>query len=480
MMHMHRTSGAADREPNETSLTGSLREALRGDAVPHLRQRARQQIQGGRQMVALLFVALGVCAVAAVAWTSNSDEQVVAQDPRSIAVESPEALRTQLATFANATLVARLGSEGERLDRRPEYATTLPADWLAALAGEIKAEPSAAPTDRDGGGGVGAELLLRRADGAVATFVLQANSSRWFLGARSWRKGWLLSEAGSSLIGQQILELREQTPQARRKQPVSTLAELLAAIGDDRQLEWVGEQDLEIPEDPRELAEFSFDRERVQIVNGVIELRGVRNFELRSAARERLRLLARNPAVVLRLVKCQDVWFRDVVIGHAANVGPHCTGAVVMANDCQGLHLRDCELFGCGSQALVFSNIRDFTCERTEMHTCTQNLMTLQRSQQLRFVACTMRDCQVWDQAALFIDNCTDVEFRDCRITGMRSQTASKPLFLIAGTEAVRVVGGQILGNRVSAVSSFDAAVVRTNVEERDNSTETKVAAIAR
>ena len=171
-MHMHRTSGAADREPNETSLTGSLREALRGDAVPHLRQRARQQIQSGRQMVALLFVALGVCAVAAVAWTSNSDEQVVAQDPRSVAVESPEALRTQLATFANATLVARLGSEGERLDRRPEYATTLPADWLAALAGEIKAEPSAAPTDRDGGGGVGAELLLRRADGAVATFAL--------------------------------------------------------------------------------------------------------------------------------------------------------------------------------------------------------------------------------------------------------------------------------------------------------------------
>lgn len=303
---------------------------------------------------------------------------------------------------------------------------------------------------RDTGGAKSQSLLFVAEDGSLV------------LGRRSWSEGLRLDRGASAGLRARLQALRTQPGVARRTTMlVTSLAELLAAARPHRRLLWRGPSPLVIPASPDDSLQRHPDRNPHAFLDkhGVLVLRGLQNFELRSDDTQALTVHARTQREVLRFENCRAIHFENFILGHDPKVGRGCIGPVVTARDCEGLRMRDCGFFGCGSRALELTRCARVRVELCELYECNIGVLSLDACCDVRFASCRIRDCSVHFDGAIHVEGCRDVRFEDCSIARVRDGSMRLAIFEVGGAEAIVFRGGSITDCEARALRHFDPSV---------------------
>ena len=495
-----RRSGAAEGrgkarpgDADEVWLDAALHEAMTGETPPDLRLRilraspeqaatAAARVDAAHAAAAsrpwwaaaaMLFGALVVGGVFALQRLGSAQDTpvAVAQEPsRELDVIDGKQLAAHLARTTTLALTALQGPDGARLPNEPEHgaivhdATLLPA-LRAALGADAPTQEPFAVRDTQ------AELRLASEDGFVRLRVSITDEAVRFGVAK-----FAFAAAPADLATRLRTEwqvLARQKPPVRPRMQVHTQRQLIAAIGSDRTIELVGgpfvltgsDDDGELPANPA--VEFR-DPQPVPF----LVIKGVRNLRLCTIGGP-VRVLGRSPADVLRCEGCSDVTFEGLVLGHDTGVAHYCTAPVLTLKDCKNVVVRDCELFGCGTEGIVAEQVEGFRMERGQIHTCSNGVAYFTRCKGITLVGALFRDSGANDSAFAFSE-CEQAAFFDCVVRGldggMGAQVADDDyLFGVMGDEAVRFVRGAILGNRTRRVANSKLLLVREGTDERDN-----------
>ena len=176
---------------------------------------------------------------------------------------------------------------------------------------------------------------------------------------------------------------------------VSSAQEFLEAIESDVYIELApGTFDLTNVELPRfdEYGEEGSSSNRPTVYKSYddVVVYGVDNLTIKGADGSKpLIIISPEYGTTITFRNCDDLTLGNFEAGHGPEKGV-CDGAVLRITDSKDVEVDDCVLFGCGTEALVASNVQNLKCKNTEMKECTYGGASL--------------------------SNCTNVELRKCRI----------------------------------------------------------------
>jgi hypothetical protein len=402
----------------------------------------------------------------------------VAQEPsRELDVADGKQLAAHLARATTVALKVLQGPDGARLPNEPEYDCIMHGDSLlpalrAALAADAVTKAPFAVRDTQ------AELRLAGEQGFVRLRLSITDEAVHVGTAKFAFAGALPVELARTMRGEWKI-VAGQKPPLRQRMQVHTQRQLIAAIGSDRTIELVGgpfvltgsDDDGELPANPA--VEFR-DPQPVPF----LVIKGVRNLRLCTIGGP-VRVLGKSPIDVVRCEGCSDIMFEGLVLGHDTGTEVYCSAPVLTLKDCKNVVVRDCELFGCGTEGVVAEQVDGFRMERGEIHTCRNGVAYFTKCKRVDLVGVLFRDSGA-EYSAFSFGDCEQARFVDCIVRGidggMGAGLADDDfLFVITGDEAVRFVRGAIRGNRTRRVDNSKLLLVREGTDERDNGPDVEV-----
>lgn len=489
------------RDVDEVWLEAALREVLADEAPPDLRARlaaasparaaaAAANVDGAAgpratsRWWAAAVVWFGVLVVGGVAVLQRTGAGVAGapaaapqQPSQELEVADLPGLVARLPLTTTLALTALHGPDGARLPSEPEHsAIVLDPACLPALRAALG--PGCATGAPFALREVQAELRLSGEDGFVRLrLAITAETVR--VGAAKFACTAPLPTPLAGALRDLWRDLAARKPPARQRIQVHTQRELVAALGSDRTLELVGgpfvltgsDDDGEFPANPA--VEFRDPSPLPFLV-----VKGVRNLRLCGVGGA-VRLLGKSPADVVHFEDCVGVSFEDLVLGHDTGVAHFCSAPVLTLQRCRDIALRDCELFGCGTEGLVAEQVQGLRMERGEIHTCRNAVLTCRTAKDVSFLGTVFRDCTLWQPGFVF-EACEKVLLADCSVRGLDGLVDGtrdgQMMFLVTMDEAVQFERGRIRGNRVQRIANSKLLLVRRGTDEGDNGPDQDVA----
>ena len=175
---------------------------------------------------------------------------------------------------------------------------------------------------------------------------------------------------------------------------VTNVDELLAAIAPNTTIELAeGEYDLSTASDYGQDTHSSY-----YSWNGVWGEQGETNAELVISRVDGLSIrgagmgkttLAVKPryANVIRFIGCRDLTVSGLTAGHTTEPG-FCMGGVLRLENCSGVEVLDCGLFGCGTVGVWAVDSNDLDVSACRIYECSMNAVSLGRCRNVRLEAC--------------------------------------------------------------------------------------------
>lgn len=154
-------------------------------------------------------------------------------------------------------------------------------------------------------------------------------------------------------------------------------------------------------------------------------------------------------AYVMSFKNCDGLMLEGLRLGHDPDPG-YCEGGVVHIADAGGVTIRDCVLYGCGTEGLGLTGVRGFVFEQSVIEDCNYGIMTASSCRDLRFVNAVFRRNREF--YGFSFDNTVGIRFEGC---------------VVANNEVGRVTGGQGLFftnlNAPEAVIRFEGGRIADN-----------------
>ncbi len=174
---------------------------------------------------------------------------------------------------------------------------------------------------------------------------------------------------------------------------VSTVDEFLAAIAPDTTV-YLDEGLYDLSEAANYGAYGSQYYYWVDMFDGPgLVISGVKNFSIIGADKDTTRMEALPRYVdVIRFDSCHNVSVHGITAGHTLGAGS-CSGAVLDFIGCEGVDVRGCGLFGCGTYGVKAINSRDITVEENEIYECSYGAVQLNRCIDAVFADNDIHDC---------------------------------------------------------------------------------------
>ena len=245
----------------------------------------------------------------------------------------------------------------------------------------------------------------------------------------------------------------EQTPPAepeRQTITVSTAQQFIDAVGSNRTITFEpGEYILSSVPDRH----MDYVRWDPTTAGKTVTIRNVQNLRLESPGPDKVRLIVRPYSVfVLNFDNVTDCEIDGFTLGHAPEKGGCESGVMGIANS-KDVRIRDCDLFGCGTEGLTIENCQRIRVERSTVRDCTSSIMTIEGSKDLQFTDCTFREngwyrgVQIHDSAKVSFERCVFKENR-----------AEKPLLNAVSASAVRIVDCEFSDNKAPSLTNDSSA----------------------
>ncbi len=122
-------------------------------------------------------------------------------------------------------------------------------------------------------------------------------------------------------------------------------------------------------------------------------------------------------ADVLHFVDCNNLTLQWLNIGH--EVEGYCTGGVLAFENCHGVTIENCDLWGCGIEGLSIWDSSGFDVSYTTIRDCSYSIMSIYDSRDIRFQYCLLHDNREFDMMSF--KNTPKVRFENCVIWNNRT-----------------------------------------------------------
>ena len=203
------------------------------------------------------------------------------------------------------------------------------------------------------------------------------------------------------------VELDEfRTEEGRREVTVSTVDEFLAAIDDNTTIKLDAELfDLSTASDYGSYGGGnyywinSFDGPSL-VINGVEGLSIVAENDCTIAAIPRY-------ANVMSFINCENITLSGFTAGHTEEPG-QCAGGVLDFQDCWGIGIDNCRLYGCGILGISSRSCSELRVQDTEIYDCSQGAISLSTTMDASFDNMNIHDCHTPE---LYLYGCMNVKF---------------------------------------------------------------------
>ena len=182
-------------------------------------------------------------------------------------------------------------------------------------------------------------------------------------------------------------------PEGLREVQVSTVDELLAAIAPDTCiLLKEGVYDLSTASDYGRAGSGNYSWQ--ECYDGyALALSDLNNLWICGAGKESTLITAvPRYAAVFSLFNCERVGFSDLTAGHSEEPG-YCAGNVLDLDSCRDLSVEGCGLFGCGVIGINAFNCEGLSVRETEIYECSWSAATIDSCFDVSFEGCSIHDC---------------------------------------------------------------------------------------
>lgn len=124
-----------------------------------------------------------------------------------------------------------------------------------------------------------------------------------------------------------------------------------------------------------------------------LRIKGVKNLTIIGQGKDQTQLCAVPRMVnVLSFENCENVTLRFLTAGHTPDLGA-CTGGVLDFSGCKNMVVEDCGLFGCGIIGIGAENCEGLEVKDTDIYECSSGAARFYNSTGVVFTGCTVRDC---------------------------------------------------------------------------------------
>ena len=173
-----------------------------------------------------------------------------------------------------------------------------------------------------------------------------------------------------------------------------TVDELLAAIGPDRVIVLTGKDyDLSTASSYGGPGGTYYWWQQNNDGPGLV-IDGVKGLTIKAAAgdpKETVISAVPRYANVLEFRNCTDVSLIGFTAGHTEAPGS-CSGGVLRFQDCDGIRVDACRLYGCGILGVDCYRCTGFGCHETEIYECSQGAVHISFTDGISFVGCDVHD----------------------------------------------------------------------------------------
>jgi hypothetical protein len=242
----------------------------------------------------------------------------------------------------------------------------------------------------------------------------------------------------------------EGKPEAKPKRKVdvrevATAAELIDAIGSDRELRLKSGTYVlsDVPDSFKEQVVWT------KVFDGkTIAIKGVDRMTIVGPEDRSAKLLVRPQyAFVLEFKNCEKIRLANLTLGHAPKKGG-CQRGVLGFRNVRGASVANCDLFGCGTEGLTLTGVSDFEFTAGKIRECTYGIMTLKDCRRLSFVNSAFTgNKEFW---GVQVQHCKGVSFKRCSFKG---NSAGEPLFSITSSDPVRLEDTQTAENKTKGLT---------------------------
>ena len=226
---------------------------------------------------------------------------------------------------------------------------------------------------------------------------------------------------------------------------VSTAAEFVAALGSDRTIELVGNVYFlsEMADRVNPNKDVQFVRE---YVDNELHISNVKNLVIRGKEGQRPMVLTEPEyGNVLVFENSSGITLEHLSMGHGPPRG-FCSGGVLRFVNSHGIRVRDCLLFGSGTEGIAAEKCSAIEVLNSQIERCTYNILTLDECRRVLFKKCSFSNNESQVSGLINLYDCDLVKFDGCKIEG-NGNDYTRYLFELRGAPIVQVDGCAISGN---------------------------------
>ena len=196
---------------------------------------------------------------------------------------------------------------------------------------------------------------------------------------------------------------------------VSNAEELLDAIGNNTKVILkAGEYDLSALSGKEGVGNVYLTKDRIDGENAVVEvqIRDVSNLALEAEEGAEVELYIRDPYYpVLGFYNSSHISLQGLTCGHKVEPGT-CSGSVIYTDGCDGLSVKNCELYGSGTYGLECNNSYNLVVNDSEIYDCTYGCTSLYQVSNAAFTNCRIHDNS--DLSVVSLSSAYGVSFVGC------------------------------------------------------------------
>ncbi len=247
--------------------------------------------------------------------------------------------------------------------------------------------------------------------------------------------------------------------------PVANTAELLAAIGSNREIQLqpgvynlteFADQEIENP-----VLDWN------QVYNGKeLVIRNIENLSLKGMGTEPSHIVVEPRfAYVINFAGTKNISIENIEAGHTPQA-EGCEGGVFRFIGCQGVSINKSILYGCGTIGLDLERTQGLTMIDSVIKECTSGIMDLRDSEEIIFKKSEFYDNR--DLDLINVSNCKKVRFEECRIYNNRSAYDGLALFALENSK-VFINDSDIFDNDADFFAKGEMPIVRGNTDYTHN-----------
>lgn len=113
---------------------------------------------------------------------------------------------------------------------------------------------------------------------------------------------------------------------------------------------------------------------------------------------------------VFTFIGCSDIELKGLTLGHTEE--GYCDEGVLGFTDCTNVSVKECDLFGCGTEGIALSNVKNFAMTGSKIRDCSYHIMHVSESTNIVFDGCQFfrnREftlCNISSSDTVLFNNC--------------------------------------------------------------------------